>query len=190
MSYILDALRKSETERTQDVAPNLLTAQHMRARPRAALVWTLIGVLAVNAAVIGAWLWRPNAIRGAGPGVAPSSRPAQAPAVHAQAPAQRPTPTESNGAELRAEALPPAEEATAPSDAVEPSAVVGAAEIDVSSHVYSADPHARAITVAGRRYQEGDSIAPGIRLIEITETGIVVDDHGARRAVDVLNGWH
>jgi general secretion pathway protein B len=194
MSYILDALRKSETERTQDATPNLLTAQHMRGRPRTALLLTLIAVLAVNAAVIGAWLWRPGA-HSAAPAAQHPVRQGPAP-VHAEplAPAQA---VVTLPPEARPERAAAPNDRVEPSDAVEPSDVVVPAEdadagtaIEVSSHVYSTDPHARAITIAGRRYQEGDSIKAGVRLVEITETGIVVEDHGQRRVVDVLNGWH
>jgi len=192
MSYILDALRKSETERSQDTTPNLLTVQHARRRPPTALLWSLIAILALNAVLIGAWLWRPGAPHGTTVGAPSSGAP---PPTH-----EIDQPDRARIAQPSAVARPvPAEAPSVPADVPAPSdsdTVVDAAEpersdsLEVSSHVYSADPRTRAITIAGHRFQEGDEIASGLRLVEITETGIVVDDHGARRTIDVLNGWH
>ncbi|NJN51483.1 MAG: general secretion pathway protein GspB [Gammaproteobacteria bacterium] len=61
--------------------------------------------------------------------------------------------------------------------------------LDVSTHVFSDDPELRAVTINGRRFVVDDVVAPDVRLVEITETGIVVDYRGARIAVDVLQDW-
>ena len=193
MSYILDALRKSETERSQDTAPNLLTLQHARRRVPTAVLWSLIAILALNAALVGAWLWRPVALRSTS-GAAPPI--AAAPAAQTNGPDHLPMPQSSSvttpaHAPVEQTSEPPEVPARSDRDTVvddaEPATSVS---LEVSSHVYSTDPRTRAITIAGRRFQEGDEIASSVRLVEITETGIVVDDHGVRRTVDVLNGWH
>ncbi|MDZ7644430.1 MAG: general secretion pathway protein GspB [Woeseiaceae bacterium] len=63
MSYILDALKKSESERQQRHAPGVASVPD-RARRRAAPAWTwvLAGLLLVNAAAIGFLVLRPAAL--------------------------------------------------------------------------------------------------------------------------------
>jgi hypothetical protein len=41
----------------------------------------------------------------------------------------------------------------------------------------------------GRRLTEGDLISPGMRLLEITESGVVLDVNGERVVFDVLQDW-
>ena len=68
MSYILDALRKSEAERRQGKAPDLGQPVQMVYRPKrkpvSAVVWIALALL-VNAGVL-AWLFWPG-FRRAGP---------------------------------------------------------------------------------------------------------------------------
>ncbi len=59
MSYILEALRKSESERHQGEVPNLGASPmliHAGRRERSSWPYWLAGALVLNAAVVGAWL--------------------------------------------------------------------------------------------------------------------------------------
>jgi general secretion pathway protein B len=68
MSFILDALRKSETERQRQAMPGLADAGYRPPAPRRGLwVPVLIAVLAANVVVLGAFWWRGR------PGVPPAS---------------------------------------------------------------------------------------------------------------------
>lgn len=51
--------------------------------------------------------------------------------------------------------------------------------LDLTIHVFSADPAARFVLVNGERYVEGDQLAPGVNLVSILREGAVVDfrDH-------------
>jgi general secretion pathway protein B len=62
-------------------------------------------------------------------------------------------------------------------------------QIEFTTHVYADDAAQRAVTVSGRRYAEGDEIQPGVTLIEITETGVVLDVGGRTVVMDVVQGW-
>src|SRR4051794_33310827 len=60
MSYILDALKKSEAERSRGVVPTLLSPQQTGFRS-SILAWVLIGALLANAALVFAWMYWPRA---------------------------------------------------------------------------------------------------------------------------------
>jgi general secretion pathway protein B len=79
MSFILDALKKSETERQRQAIPGLMDAPPAPRRPRFALWAAALGaLLVVNVAVLGVVLTRGSAPGTAAPTGAPASLPAAA----------------------------------------------------------------------------------------------------------------
>jgi len=176
MSYILDALNKSEAERTRGARPTLGLVHHPVRRSRMGL-WVVAAALIVNACIGAVWL----ALRD---NPAPSSNAASRPPQPTELPAPPPAlPAAAPSAALR----PP------PTPRVDPPAVTEAA-LDLSSftfstHVYSDDPTMRAVTLHGKRFVEGDMIATGVRLAQITETGVVLESNGRRVPLDVLQDW-
>jgi general secretion pathway protein B len=48
----------------------------------------------------------------------------------------------------------------------------------VAVHVWNPQPSARFIIVGGHVYHEGDRLAPRLRLVTITQSGLVVDFRG------------
>ena len=47
----------------------------------------------------------------------------------------------------------------------------------------------RAVTLHGKRFVEGDMLGNGVRLAEITETGVVLETNNRRVPIDVLQDW-
>jgi general secretion pathway protein B len=177
MSYILDALNKSEAERTRSTRPSLGTGHHPVRRSRIT-AWVIAAALALNAGLGIAWL----ALRDRpAPSPAAATSPRQlAPA--ATAPATQPS--------TRAVAIiTPARSALPSAPAAAATTVPDVSNIVFSTHVYSDDPAMRAVTVHGKRFVEGDMIARGVRLVEITETGVVLEANGRRIPLDVLQDW-
>lgn len=76
MSFILDALKKSETERQRQAGPALLEMRIVRPARRLP-VWALVvGVLLIISVAVLAWLaWRPAPATAAAPVAAPASPP-------------------------------------------------------------------------------------------------------------------
>jgi general secretion pathway protein B len=211
MSYILDALRRSEQERRQaDISGGLATVDQTARNGRRWLPWVLGAALSANAAVL-AWLLLPArtppvaspapaaATMPATPASAPAPLPALAdvagrPNALPAAPIPAPTVTGKRPAAVRAE-LSPAEPlaATATPAAVQHAAVAPVREADapplstmpadfrqavpaigVSVHVYAQQPTARWVLIDGRRVQEGQDAATGVRLERITPNGMVL----------------
>lgn len=216
MSYILDALKKSEAERSRGVVPTLLTPSHATFRS-SAVGWVLIAALIVNAGLFAAWLYWPRDVATATPmrAVEPPSAsttdlgPSTAPASTVAASAPTASGSSASAAPSNSIAAQPnaiGQGQQARDVSVEPEPVVspppvptrrppvasadsGAAGLSFSTHVYGTDPAMRAVTMDGRRYVEGDEIRPGVRIREITETGVILDVNGRAIPVDVLQDW-
>jgi general secretion pathway protein B len=207
MSFILDALRKSEAEKARGEAPSLLVSGSPRARPLArGLIVALVVALAINAGVLAVWMLRqspaqtPAAVATVTP-VAPANEPVEAtvaavqtseprsvPVAQPPLPVEAPSTTAFPASELPETDVVLPERVITPDDVVTDAAAMAPA-IEISTHVFSDDPTLRAVTIDGRRLREGDEIRPGTWLVEITESGIVVETDGVRSEMDVLQDW-
>jgi general secretion pathway protein B len=231
MSYILDALKKSEAERSRGVVPTLLAPQQTPLRG-GIVGWVVGAALLVNAAVFAAWMYWPSTKKDA---IAPPSSPVSAAAPPATAappmtvqtqpaqnaaqtypttaasisaatenaigsgPALAPTPRTVQGdPTFAAESAQPtiitprsAANTATPSNATASLATNDAMALhyEFSTHFYASDPSKRAVTLNGKRYTEGDTIDAGVRIKEITETGVVLDVGGQTVPLDVLQDW-
>ena len=63
------------------------------------------------------------------------------------------------------------------------------ANIRFSSHIYAQDQALRMVVIDGQRMKEGDQLSGGIRLLNITEAGVVFSYQGNRFPIDVLSQW-
>lgn len=208
MSYILDALRKSEQERRQiEVAGQVLAPEHNATGRTAWLPWALATALVVNGTLVGWLLLRDRADE---PPAAPVA--AAAPAE----PAPQPEPPRTAPALADIVGKPQAMPATTPTPAqpapqpVQPPVTVASApvaaapaptalplsampadfqrsipDINVSVHVFAEQPASRWVLANGRRTHEGQEIAAGLRLERITPDGMVLQFRGERFAITV-----
>ncbi len=207
MSFILDALKKSESERQRQSGPALL---EMRiARPSRALPpWALVvgGLLILSVAVLAWMALRPPAQRAAGASqtaplaVRPSAGAPGAPVVPA-APAASPAvaasgadaavntadatdPTDATDANDAAANPADTAAAVAPagthSDVQNYAAVSGTVpELRLDLHVYAPNPADRYAFINMRKVREGDITPEGAQVRQITREGVVLEYHGA-----------
>lgn len=61
--------------------------------------------------------------------------------------------------------------------------------IDISSHIFSSLPERRSIVINGARLVEGDFIAPAVQVKEITHQGMIIAVEGQSLIVDRSRGW-
>ena len=61
--------------------------------------------------------------------------------------------------------------------------------IDISSHIYSSMPTRRSIVVNGERLVETDFITPHVQVKEITHQGMIIDVDGLLLVIDRSRGW-
>lgn len=205
MSYILDALRRAETERqrerdhipglhTQQMADSSLdTPATTQQAAHSGLRWGLaaLGLVAAGGALAW-WLW-PAA---PAPQATPVAVAMPTPAVPAPAPAPAPVQAAAPAAILApVSALPPAPAvAVTPLPAPAPAASAPARiptlnelpaaqrqqlpPLNVGGAMHSPDPAARMLILNGQVHREGDTVAPGL----------VIEEIQLRAAVLVLRG--
>ena len=227
MSFILDALRKSEAERQDGRPPGLADVRRAAPRSRAALWAPLaLGVLLANLLLL--WLiWRGQAPTPAS--VAVPSAPVPVPAVTMAPPAPPPTAAPPSNVPaataspdtppepprevrpLARETLPRAPTAPAaaspptPPDAsgagqpraAEPpptaeemglprlEELVGSGRLNLPAlalelHVWSERPASRFVFINSARYREGERLAEGPMVEQITTGGVVLSQNGER----------
>lgn len=213
MSYILDALKKSEQQRA-GIQP-AAAAVHVPLSPapaRSALLpvgWGLM-ILVGLLLLVGWWL--------ASPGV-PVNPMAEQPLTQSAVPepvtmAPAPVMTTTRLPEpLVPVSVTPAAETAAPAASVmaepqpaEPQAEPGVARVEtrrlpplealrripalmINSHIYSPLADKRSVTINNRAWREGEPLAEGIVLQEITPQGIVLDVDGWPLPVNRQQGW-
>ncbi len=196
MSFILDALKKAESERHRHVAPVLMDARV--APPRRGLpawAWVLGAVLLVNLLLLGWILWRTPT--GAGQVSAPMPVAQESPPVD-QVPAPSgpmitPAPLPPGPQELppsTAPALPAASPPSATAPAPDPSSLptlqdlrsagVALPELQLHLHVFDPAPANRSVLLDGMRLREGEYTPNGVKVEQITATGVVLEAVGRR----------
>jgi general secretion pathway protein B len=208
MSFILDALKKSEMERQRQSGPGLMDTTLTPRRSRLP-VWVvaLCALLAVNLLVLTFVLMRKSApaAHAARPPAATSAAaapsttdhfspldeaPVYAPEIPVAA-SPRPAPTGVAGAvpahPHRADPLLNDEDAKADSLEVLPSiseiSLAGAQalpELHLDVHVYSTKPAERFVYINMRKYHEGATLAEGPVIERIRRDGVVLNYQGVR----------
>lgn len=240
MSYILDALKKSDQQRQRGVAPTLLTAQATvpaPRQPRFFLNSALVGALLCVGIAVG-WLrpWQSEQpVHMRGPITAKLTTPASRLVAQAQSPAlpelvgerevqltqdstsdvqpalpsagtamKQETPPvasdEPHAGVAQAATVPPREAAMALADKQDPIAPADAGQgekvlalselpasiqqeipnISISFHAYSSKPKDRHVMINGAMAGQGDILAPGLSLDEITPDGVILGYKGYR----------
>ena len=231
MSYILDALRKSDQQRRRNAAPTLLLEPAAAEPPRqpALFAYGLLALVLLGAGVAIGWLrpWQseptpqmpsastptlPEPRQIPAPQVVPAPEPVPAlaaqhaaPAITGPAPAAAvgsmpalPTaaiePSHTRPKVVQKEAAAPVPVAAAggsspPGAAAAAAAVMTMAELplaiqqelpplSISVHAYSGKAAERLVGINGRLLHQGDSLAPGLALEQITPDGMILSYKG------------
>lgn len=202
MSFILDALKKSEAERQRKSTPGFADVPGARAPSGAPRwLWAVGGLLAINLAVLMALLLRPGgeAAPVAGAVTTPLELPDVQPApsvselVDAARESQREAQPAGSIATERARPVVPAPVPEPEPARAKPGVDVGSLstfeqlraagtlllpDLHVDLHVWGEQPADRFVVINMSRYKEGTSLAEGPRVIEILSNGIVMEHRG------------
>jgi general secretion pathway protein B len=193
MSFILDALKKSETERQQQGGSDFANVPSSVESPGAPRwLWALGLLLAVNLAVLLGVLLRDDAPQDAGPSFSERIREARDRESAARTGAEPPTePAARPAAEPVAEASPaaPAEARPQPqytlaalptADELRANGQVQLPSLHLDIHVYSTRPEERFVFINMVRHREKSRLAEGPVVQEITPEGVILDYSGTR----------
>lgn len=204
MSFILDALKKSETERQQQGGAEFSSVPTSSATPSPARwVWMLAALLAVNIAVLVGVLMRPGEPPSANTSLETATREA---AKELSAPNATIEPPESTTADAsfedrvaRALAEQPSPEATTEEAEVETTTPspepaprvttidqlrlngsLSLPEMHLDIHVYSEQPEERFVFINMAKHRERSQLAEGPVVAEITPAGVILEHQGTR----------
>jgi general secretion pathway protein B len=209
MSFILDALKKSEAERNRKTGPVLMDMRIAHPRRRLPTwVWVIAIVLLANLALLAYVLLRgspePHMAQSAdaspaatppplivGPPPAGNGTSTALPEPALPAPAAGGVVMQSNevvspGAAAAAGGSSQAEAAADPADDSLPtdedlrSGGVTIPDLRLSLHVFDSSPANRFVLLNSSRLQEGQETADGVRVERITPTGVVLSHRGRR----------
>lgn len=200
MSYLLEALRKSDRERRQSEEPALASI-HLQQRfgPRRGQRRWLGATAAFVLVLLAAgtwWVWQNGVV--ALPKLTFASRPESAakPEAHAAAEtataskAAAPSAVATQSLQHAPAATEPPDEATLPTLGNLPATVRNRIPaLRFSLHAYSDDPSRRSMVVNDRVVHEGDRIADNLTLVKITADGAVLRYRDTWFRVNVLENW-
>lgn len=206
MSFILDALKKSETDRQQQGSAEFAAVPTRSGAPSVPRWLWVVGILlAVNLAVLIGLLLRPN------PAPTQTSMPSSASSVNLS-PSENSTQTsfaeqvaaaQQSPPEVQA-SLPAAESAETVQATVEPlvisqnrsaipvgdiypsiqevlaSGLIDLPELHVDIHVFSTEPEDRFVFINMSKLREGSQLAEGPVVAEITPDGVVLRHQGQK----------
>lgn len=212
MSYILDALRKSESERRQGRVPDLGQQIHLIHKPKkkshAVAAWIGLG-LVLNAAVLAYVFW-PDPRSQAATTDAAEALPAVA-EVREPEPESEPEPvlpdTQPSLAPMvqeRPTIIVPSREPVRQASSAETANNSGARvphliempqgfqrsipDLVFNSHIYASEPSSRRVTINNSYLRVGE-VFSGIRVEQITEDGVVLSKDGRSFRVGVVRDW-
>ncbi len=208
MSYILDALKKSESERKQNDGMSLLNYPDQK-QIAGVPVWLIVVVtVVVNVSALVIWTYWPNSpgepliqheTQVAAPALQTDPKKNQD-AAPESASVQDPVPDRKSIPENSSVDGPILQPANAPSnqnyaDTVLPFAALDKAgrdafpQVEFSTHVYSEDPQFRVLIANGLRLTEGEMLSDTTRLVTISENGAVFLYNNRLVEIPVLQDW-
>jgi len=209
MSFILDALRKSDTERQQQATPGLATtAQRTQGTNKNIWIPLLTAVLILNAAAL-AWILMTDTNEATGvpapssaqpdtrslrveaeavatPGKAAAPAPAISEPVIEMTPVPAPVPAQPATQDLERTAAPEQADTetiqtSLPSfDQLLAGGIVSMPPLHLDIHVYAGEPAKRFVFINMNKYREGERLNEGPLVEEITNDGVILNQRGNR----------
>lgn len=197
MSYILDAIKKSEAERGHGSIPNLQTvhSSSLSYKTDSKQIWPyiLIGLLLLNTAGLVYYFTNTNNTENI------QTLAFTAPTQQQHSTTQaiiRPVPTIENIVESQSVNVSQQETRQAPvfNEVLHiedlPSHIKQRIPtLDFTGHVYSSSPILRSIIINGSFKEEGDAINHEFTLSEITPKGAIFEYQGTLFEVSIITGW-
>ena len=205
MSYILDALKKSEQDRGNGSIPNVQTihssALNYHQEKRALWPWILIAALVVNIAILVYFLKTDNSDVPEKNNdttiqqnkVIIENIPTPIIETVETPPLTTPTPEQTTTA-INHTAVKETSVVSTPGQILNIDELPANIRQQIpnmvfSAHVYSSNPAQRSLVINNRFMEEGDTVDYDLVLLEITSHGAIFDFRGHRFSTGILSGW-
>jgi len=193
MSFILDALKKSENERQQQGSAEFSSVPSSSGESQSfKWLWILALLLIVNIAVLVGVLMRPQSPSQAAPELQPAAEVQQQIAepsfeekIAAAKQSQPPTPVDDEP-EVAVPATAPAARPTASRDGpriltideVRVNGTLQVTDLHLDIHVYSEQPADRFVFINMNKHRENSKLVEGPVVLEITPDGVILEHQG------------
>ena len=200
MSYILEALKKSQQERSRGQVPDIQTLHQSVVAPDTVVprwpYWAL-GFCLLALAFLSGWLRPWDAVEKPVPVTVVLPPPEKKVAsVKLKEPNTRVGKTRAVEPALQAAV----QGANVPQPVMSPDAVADISQLpsmlqqaipqlQFAGHVYSSNPQQRSVIINGRYMSEGDELMAGMKLLSITMDSVVFYYQGQQFKVTVLQDW-
>tara|TARA_B110000116_G_scaffold121738_1_gene105561 strand:+ start:342 stop:923 length:582 start_codon:yes stop_codon:yes gene_type:complete len=189
MSYILDALNKSEQERERKQTPGLKSLRGEPSPNRFQLrhFLYLLALLAIFNS-IGVFIYFGNNSQQE-TRIAPQ---AKNPSADSLVPANAATvdgPMTSSSLTAAQPAEFPASGKTVDINDLPDQVIRRLPEIEITTHIFASDSDLRMVNINGVSRKEGDLVTNSLLLLEITEDGVVMNFEGYAYAMNILEDW-
>lgn len=192
MSYILDALNKSEQERERKQTPGLKSLRGEPSPNRFQLrhFLYLLALLAIFNS-IGVFIYFGNNSQQE-TGIAPQ---AKSPSADSLAPANAATvdtpmtPSNLTAAQPAGFPTPVTTGKTVDINDLPDQVIRRLPEIHITTHIFASDSDLRMVNINGVSRKEGDLVTNSLLLVEITEDGVVMNFEGYAYAMNILEDW-
>ena len=203
MSFILDALRKSEAERQRQDSPGFVSVPDgSKQKSGKKWIWVVTGLLSINLVILAAVLLRPDPVvnpsETGSSGKIIDTKPAATTVIDSAAiPIRRSatdiepvagTPQQQTGTDLSAEAVqiasadapssPSANKTFATFNNLRAQGVLDLPDMHIDIHVYAGQPADRFVFINMSKYKERATLTEGPTVKEITPEGVILEYGG------------
>jgi len=199
MSYILDALKKSDQQRQRGATPTLPSAQATMAAPKqpVSLYYSMLAVILLGAGIAIGWLhpWqteqavaKPSVARPAIADLGQTVQTARTVQAEMEAKPQQswPTPPPAPAAPVVSPGKPVGFADAGQEPKVQPLSELPLAiqnelpAMTMQLHSYSSKSGSSMVSINSRMLKEGESLSPGLRVEQITADGVIFSYKGYR----------
>ena len=192
MSYILDALNKSEQERERKQTPGLKSLRGEPSPNRFQLrhFLYLLALLAIFNS-IGVFIYFGNNSEPDSDIATQAKTPSADLLVPANAATVDTSMASSNltAAKPAGFPAPPAAGKTVDINDLPSQVIRRLPEIQITTHIFASDSDLRMVNINGVSSKEGDLVTSSLQLVEITEDGVVMNFEGYAYAMNILEEW-
>ena len=192
MSYILDALNKSEQERERKQTPGLKSLRGEPSPNRFQLrhFLYLLALLAIFNS-IGVFIYFGNNSEPDSDIATQAKTPSADLLVPANAATVDTSMASSNltAAKPAGFPAPPAAGKTVDINDLPSQVIRRLPEIQITTHIFASDSDLRMVNINGVSRKEGDLVTSSLQLVEITEDGVVMNFEGYAYAMNILEDW-